>query len=359
MQPSNAMRAFRISLAVMLILSSSFAGAAVRLASFNIQHLGYNNGKDIAALAQIVSRFDLVGVQEVMNKEVVDTLEQALERETDTAWASLTSDAVGRSSYREHYAFFWREKAVGFEGSAVQYLDPGDIFAREPLSAMFRDKETDQIFTYATVHIVYGHSRAERRVEIRALNEYHDWLEETFDEPMIMAGDFNMPPTDTSWRQLKGVLKPMITSGATTLSPKNGRYANLYDNIWLDPASFDVTSRGIVQFPTWLGLTHKQARDSVSDHAPIYVTFGDVRVDTTPLRTSRTTQSGSDSTQRACVDVNRASADRLETLPQVGPSRAQDIISGRPWRSLDGLTKISGLGPARVKAIAQQACPSG
>lgn len=43
------------------------------------------------------------------------------------------------------------------------------------------------------------------------------------------------------------------------------------------------------------------------------------------------------------VNVNRAPAEILETLPHVGPSTAAHIISGRPWLELADLARIPGL----------------
>lgn len=65
---------------------------------------------------------------------------------------------------------------------------------------------------------------------------------------------------------------PLITSGATTISPVNGRYANLYDNIWA-PAKkpVPIAASGIFDFPAELGVTHKVARSSISDHAPVWM----------------------------------------------------------------------------------------
>lgn len=351
------MRYLLPTLVVVLAILSSSATAAVRVASFNIKHLGFKNKKDVPAVAEIVSRFDLVAIQEAMNNEAIETLERALERKTGAAWGTLTSEPAGRSSYKERYAFAWRESAVSFDGGALQYLDPGDIFAREPLSANFSDKETGQAFTYATVHIVYGDGRSDRRPEIRVLDDYHSWLSDTFGHPVVIAGDFNMPPDDSSWDELKAVLKPMITRGATTLSPTDGRFANLYDNIWLDPGQFDVTSAGIADFPTWLGMTHEEARKRVSDHAPVYVTFGNVRVD---AGVSSAAVAGAQrkppTATRDCIDINSAPVKRLDSLPQVGPSRAREIVAGRPWASAGALTEINGLGPSRVRAIAEKAC---
>ena len=56
------------------------------------------------------------------------------------------------------------------------------------------------------------------------------------------------------------------------------------------------------------------------------------------------------------VDVNRATQAELERLPRVGPALAGRIISWReqhgPYRSLDDLRHVRGIGPATVALLA-------
>lgn len=56
------------------------------------------------------------------------------------------------------------------------------------------------------------------------------------------------------------------------------------------------------------------------------------------------------------IDLNRATADDLETLPGVGPTTAAAIIAFRdengPFTSVDGLLDVPGIGPAKLAALA-------
>lgn len=357
-------------LTLLCLTHMAAASGDIRIASWNTKHLGWDNGKNMAAVAEIVSRFDLVALQEVMRAEAAEKLADRVSQLTGESWDVITSDTVGRSSYQEGYAFLWRRSAVVQDGGAVLYLDPGDKFAREPYSAVFHAAADPEMrFVLATVHITYGDSRADRTPEIRTLAEYWDWLAETFDAPVILAGDFNTPPDDAAWKQLRQDARPMIRTGATTLSKTDGQFANLYDNLWLIPSQFGVTSRGIGNFPEWLGIDHKTARDSVSDHAPVFLTLRNIRADTdgdshSPSRPSTRNKSGHSSTRpdpaarsQNCIDINTAGAEELEQLRQIGPVRAEKIIHERPWKRVDALQKIDGLGPSRVDAIAAEACP--
>lgn len=48
------------------------------------------------------------------------------------------------------------------------------------------------------------------------------------------------------------------------------------------------------------------------------------------------------------VNINTATQEELETVPGVGPTRAAQIIAGRPYSTVDELVKLNGIGPAQV-----------
>jgi competence protein ComEA len=51
------------------------------------------------------------------------------------------------------------------------------------------------------------------------------------------------------------------------------------------------------------------------------------------------------------VNLNTAELAALEDLPGIGPATAKAIVDGRPWKSVDDLDKIRGLGKARIAAL--------
>lgn len=53
----------------------------------------------------------------------------------------------------------------------------------------------------------------------------------------------------------------------------------------------------------------------------------------------------------AKVDVNTAGIEELESLPGVGPQTAKAIVAGRPFRSIDDLERVPGIGAARLEEL--------
>lgn len=60
---------------------------------------------------------------------------KALERSTGEDWEMLISEALGRGSYKEHYAFVWLTLQTKWIDGAMVYLVDADAFALEPFTA--------------------------------------------------------------------------------------------------------------------------------------------------------------------------------------------------------------------------------
>lgn len=64
---------------------------------------------------------------------------------------------------------------------------------------------------------------------------------------------------------------------------------------------------------------------------------------------------------QSCLDINTASEEKLQEITHIGPALASALIKLRPYRSVDELTNVKGIGPGRLHDIKSQglACIGG
>lgn len=63
------------------------------------------------------------------------------------------------------------------------------------------------------------------------------------------------------------------------------------------------------------------------------------------------TESAMDGALGGPVNINTATAAELETLPGIGPARAEDIIAHRPYAAVDDLLRVPGIGSATLEEL--------
>ena len=54
------------------------------------------------------------------------------------------------------------------------------------------------------------------------------------------------------------------------------------------------------------------------------------------------------------LDLNKASLEKLESLPGIGPETAKAIVKGRPYESIEDLDKVKGIGPATIDKLRER-----
>ena len=54
------------------------------------------------------------------------------------------------------------------------------------------------------------------------------------------------------------------------------------------------------------------------------------------------------------VDINSASAEELDSIAQIGPARAEQMITLRPFSSVDDMIRIVGIGETNINLIKSQ-----
>ncbi len=51
------------------------------------------------------------------------------------------------------------------------------------------------------------------------------------------------------------------------------------------------------------------------------------------------------------IDLNAATAEELRGLPRIGPVLAARIIAGRPYRTVDDLLEVNGIGSVKLEQL--------
>ena len=182
------------------------------LATWNIRAFGNNRRPEsLHYIAEIISRFDLVAIQEVAPdltglRKLVTLL--------GPGWDYLVTDSTdGTAGGGERMAFVYDKHKVFFRKMAGKIVLPESKlidnkwqFARSPFSVAFQAGWFRFILT--TVHVYYGTSESEnsRRVEeIDAISEYLQKRAKKEDESYILLGDFNIfKQSDATMKAMEG-----------------------------------------------------------------------------------------------------------------------------------------------------------
>ena len=169
------------------------------LATWNIREFGDNRlNESLHYIAEIISRFDLVAVQEVSSS--LDGLKKLVAL-LGHNWDYIVTDCTeGTAGGSERMAFIYDRCKVFFRKMAgeivlpnTKLIDNVNQFARTPYSVAFQAGWFRFILT--TVHIYYGTAKKDdpRRVgEIAAISEFISKRAKKEDENYILLGDFNI-----------------------------------------------------------------------------------------------------------------------------------------------------------------------
>lgn len=180
------------------------------LATWNIREFesgkyGRRRFEPLYYIAEIISHFDIVAVQEV--RDDLSSLTRVM-KILGGWWKFLLTDVTeGGPGNRERMAFIYDSSKVSFGGLAGEIVVPPDKkkgpatqFARTPFMVGFRVGWLK--FTICTTHIIYGKSVAESPERVEEIARLAKFLAARTREPhawaknMILLGDFNIFDTD-------------------------------------------------------------------------------------------------------------------------------------------------------------------
>ena len=249
----------------------------------------------IFCIAEILSRFDVIAVQEV--KGNLRALRDTLKLLGDNWSMILTDTNKSDSGNDERMAYLFDTRRVQLSGLAGEIVIPNEWvndpekvireqFVRSPYAVSFRSG--NKTFILVTVHIIYGKKSKDRVNEIHGIARWlNDWASDinAYDQNLIVLGDFNI--------DARGDLldKTFLSEGLyvpdelQSLSRSIFDATKYYDQIaWFNTAdkkraklSLEFMSAGNYDFVNTAlnnrDLTKQKLSFMISDHYPLWVNF--------------------------------------------------------------------------------------
>ncbi|XP_064223336.1 deoxyribonuclease gamma [Aotus nancymaae] len=270
---------------LLLLLLSIHSALALKICSFNVRSFGESKQEDQNAMdviVKVIKRCDIILVMEIKdsNNRICPMLTEKLNGNSRRGmrYNYVISSRLGRNTYKEQYAFLYKEKLVSVKRS-YQYHDyqngDTDVFSREPFVVWFQSPYT----VVKDFVIVPLHTTPETSVkEIDELVDVymdmkHRWKAENF----IFMGDFNAGCSyvpKKAWKNIRLRTDPMfvwlIGDQEDTTVKKSTNCA--YDRIVLRGqeivSSVVPKSASVFDFQKAYKLSEEEALD-VSDHFPV------------------------------------------------------------------------------------------
>ncbi len=175
------------------------------LATWNIREFGDNRRPEsLFYIAEIISRFDLIALQEVAgNKKGLEKVMAIL----GNNWSYIATDSTeGPAGGQECMAFLYNTSKVSFKNLAGEIVLPksnlmdGLQFARTPFCVSFQSGWFK--FNLSTVHIYYGTScgiNKQRLAEITTIAKFLTKRAKKEKFNYVILGDFNIPNVECDY----------------------------------------------------------------------------------------------------------------------------------------------------------------
>lgn len=251
----------------------------LRVSAFNVQVFGLSKmdkAEVVEALTQIITRFDLVMIQEVrdISETAIVELLNRVNSVSPQPYALFLSERLGRTSSKEQLAFLYREDKLRFV-SGETVADPDDLYERPPVWAQFEFIEKQSL-----IHILGTHLDPDAvPTEIEALyNEFALYqINANQDESVLVMGDFNagcryLNDDELAMSTLFNTENLVSLIGDDLDTTTTSTYCP-YDRLLAGGLVSDhVLESGVYQFDQVLGLTGELTR-AVSDHYPVWARF--------------------------------------------------------------------------------------
>lgn len=255
----------------------------------------------LLAIAEIVSRFDVVALQEVRGDLRALRHMLKLLNARDNVWGVILTDVThGAAGNDERMAFVFDTRRVRPSGLASELVVPDAKawkrisseafdrqFARTPYAVSFI--ASGMTFILVTLHVLYGKNAAERVPELRAIAGWlAHWAHDvnSWDHNLIALGDFNIDRNDDPLYQAftsTGLRTPSQLHAIPRTIFGSFDQQKHYDQIaWftgengLPALSLSYTQRaGNFDFVPHVlsGMSTLEKSWRISDHYPLWVEF--------------------------------------------------------------------------------------
>ncbi len=255
----------------------------------------------LRAISEIISRFDVIAIQEVMgNLRALRDMMAFLGEE----WSFIMTDiTMGDAGNKERMAYIYHNTRVHISGLACEIVIPpewlGEIgadaltrqFSRTPYAVSF--KAGNKTFILLTTHVIYGDNSADRVPELKAIARWmYDWAKKSnrWHHNLLALGDFNIDRKgDELWESFvsTGLTVPddlhevPRTIFASKSAPQKDKF---YDQIaWFTTKSgkkkinMKYLQGGHFDFMPFVFKEKNLSKSSISfrlsDHFPLWVEF--------------------------------------------------------------------------------------
>ncbi|XP_010168358.1 deoxyribonuclease gamma [Antrostomus carolinensis] len=271
---------------ILLWLFNFNSSLSLKICSFNVRSFGETKiarPEVVDAVVKIISRCDIALLMEIKENKnrvcplLVEKLTSQMKGPKEE-YSCVVSERLGRKSYKEQYAFIYRQHLVSVK-QTYQYPDtqPGDedAFSREPFAIWIQSPKT----TVKDFAIIPLHTTPETAV--REIDELYDvyldvkqrWKTENF----IFMGDFNAGCSYVPQKQWKNIRLRTYSEFIWLIGDKNDTTVKRstscpYDRIVVSGQKLVHAimphSVNIFDFQKDFQMTEEQAL-GVSDHFPV------------------------------------------------------------------------------------------
>ena len=244
----------------------------IKLLSWNIKDFGRTkNTEELNEIAEIVRDVDIVAIQEVVagygGAQAVAKLTDLLNRK-GAKWDYVISDPTNSPKYiTERYAIVWKTKNIKIKNRGWLISELDSLVDREPfLLDLFVEGKK---FT-----LVNFHSRPYNKDPESEIIAISDFVVDSLETPLIIAGDFNVEEKMPVFDYMKNNgFEAAVSNAKTTLKRQcdsNGYLNYPIDNIFYSQDIF-MTEGKVIDFVRFCEEL-KRAR-KLSDHLPVLLKF--------------------------------------------------------------------------------------